>query len=158
MLTDTDWPTSEGMVRIPAMYGEGHEGDRGPLPLPFLHSFFVVSASIDAILLHRRSKVNAFAPKPLVISLSHPVAPASITAHAMLRSRCCCLHDASASSEVVVTACTKYLQVLKPLLCSFRSLFVLTSPAWCNVPWNIDEYSNYMCQCVSRERWELDNS
>ena len=29
---------------------------------------------------------------------------------------------------------------------------------FCNVSRNIDEYSNYMCQCVSIRRWELDNS
>ena len=33
------WPTTEGMVRISAVYGEGHEGDRGPFPPPFLSSF-----------------------------------------------------------------------------------------------------------------------
>jgi hypothetical protein len=36
-------PTTEGMVRISAVYGEGHEGDRGPLPPPFLHSFFTLA-------------------------------------------------------------------------------------------------------------------
>jgi hypothetical protein len=32
------------MVRIPTVYGEGHGGDRGPLPPPFLQSFFIATA------------------------------------------------------------------------------------------------------------------
>ena len=53
--------------------------------------------------------------------------------------------------------------LMEVVICVDRSIARYLSPCkdrilTCNVTGTIKEYSNYMCQCVSRERWELDNS
>ena len=44
-------PTTGGICQIPIVYGEDHEGDKGPLPLPFLKSFSTLAILSLALLL-----------------------------------------------------------------------------------------------------------
>ena len=69
------WLTTEGMCRIPTVYGEGHEGDRGPLPPPFLHSFFTLALLPLALLLPFAIALALPHYPSLIQSLLHSMSP-----------------------------------------------------------------------------------